>query len=61
MKLPFTWTDRLWMGIAWNLPRGLVYWCTVRAGARVTTGEYSSQVVPDLTFMDTLERWGRGK
>jgi hypothetical protein len=34
-----------------------VYFASIRLGANATTGEYSSQVVPELRFMDALERW----
>lgn len=39
------------------LPRWLVYWCAIRLGAHATTGQYGDTVVPDLRFMDALERW----
>lgn len=41
----------------WHLPRSIVYWSAIRVGAHATTGDYSSQVVPDLLFMDALKRW----
>ena len=50
-------SERIWMWIAWRLPRTLVMWCAVRIGANATQGEYSSQVVPDLSFMDAMQRW----
>lgn len=43
--------------IAARMPRWLVYHCAIRLGVHATTGEYSSQVVPELTFMDALQRW----
>lgn len=49
--------DRIWQTIAWLLPRSLVKWCAVRVGANATTGRYSSQEVPALSFMDALQRW----
>jgi hypothetical protein len=49
--------ERLWKKLAWMLPRKLVYWCAIRVAANATTGIYSSQVVPDLTAMDAIERW----
>jgi len=49
--------DRTWMWLADHLPRKLVYWAMVRAGVHATTGEHSSQEVPELTFMDALDRW----
>ena len=50
-------TEQAWTWIAWHLPRTLVMWCAVRVGAHASTGKYSSQVVPDLSFMDALQRW----
>lgn len=49
--------ERVWMWIAWHLPRTLVMWAAVRLMAWATTGEYSNTVVPDLTAMDALKRW----
>jgi hypothetical protein len=49
--------EKLLMGIAWRLPRSLVMWCAIRVGAHATQGQYSGQVVPDLTFMDAVRRW----
>lgn len=45
------------MQIAWLLPRKLVYWCAIRVGASATVGEHSGQIVPDLRFMEAIERW----
>lgn len=41
----------------WKLPRRLVYFCAIRVGAHATTNEYGDTVVPDLKFMDALQRW----
>lgn len=49
--------DKAWMWLAWLMPRRLAYWCTIRLGAHATTGKYSAQVVPELTFTDALKRW----
>ena len=43
--------------IAYLLPRRIVYWATIRAGAHATTGQWSDQEVPAVTLMDTLKRW----
>ena len=48
---------KLWMWLAWKLPKTLAYWATIRVAAYGTTGKYSSQVVPDLTVVDALKRW----
>lgn len=51
--------QRTWMWVAWKLPHKLVYWAMIRAGAAVTTREpWTNTVVPEMTFMDALERWG---
>jgi hypothetical protein len=39
------------------MPRSVVYWCSVRLMAHATVGEFSSQVVPELTALDALKRW----
>lgn len=50
--------DRFNKWLAWRLPKRLVLWCAVRVIAAATQGKYSDQVVPDLTAMDALKRWG---
>ncbi len=50
-------TEKIWTWIAWHLPRGLVYWSAMMLGVNATTGEFGSQIVPDLTFMDAIKRW----
>ena len=49
--------EKLWIWIAWHLPKMLVMWCGMRIGAKATTGKYGDTVVPDLTFMDAMGRW----
>ena len=49
--------EKIAQAIAWRLPRRLVYWCAVRLMAHATQGQYSSQVVPELSAMDALQRW----
>jgi hypothetical protein len=50
--------EKFWMWLAWHLPKELVKWSGVRLVAHATQGEYSDTVVPELTAMDALERWG---
>ena len=47
--------------IAWKLPTSVVMWATYRAIAHATTGEYSKQIVPDLSAMDAVARWSDDK
>lgn len=59
-ELRYQWNkqcERAAMAIAWAMPKWLVKWCAVRVFAHATTGEYSSQVVPELTFSTALQRW----
>ena len=49
--------ENIQMAIAWAMPRWLVYFCALRLVVHATQGRYSSQVVPDLTAVEALERW----
>ena len=51
--------NRFYSWLSFRLPRKLVYFCAVRLFAEVTTGKYSSTVVPELTVIDALKRFGR--
>jgi len=47
----------LWFKLVKHLPKKLIYFCAMQLGAIVTTGEYSSTIVPDLTFMEAVKRY----
>ena len=47
--------DKVW--IAWKLPRRLIEWATIRLVAHATSGQYSNQIVPNLTTVEALRRW----
>jgi hypothetical protein len=49
--------DRFMRFLAWLLPKRLVMWCAYRVGSHATQGKYSKQVVPDLMFIEAMERW----
>ena len=49
--------ERFLMFLVWKLPKVIVYWCFIRLSANASTGQYSNQVVPDLTVLDALKRW----
>ena len=49
--------DGLLWAAAYLMPRNLVARATTRLGAEVTTGRWSSTVVPELPLMDALKRW----
>ena len=49
------------MWVAWHLPKRITMWAAIRVGAHATTGKYGKygkQIVPELTFMDALKRFG---
>lgn len=49
--------DKLKMGIAWLMPRWLVYWCAVRLISHATTGKYSHADSTEIRAMTALRRW----
>lgn len=49
--------EQLFIKFIWRLPNKIAYWCAIRVGVNATTGKYSNQIVPDLSFMDALQRW----
>ena len=51
--------ERFMVFLVWKLPKELVYWSAIRVSAHATTGQYSDQVVPELTVCDALKRWER--
>jgi hypothetical protein len=51
-------SEKIWMWLAWRLPRRLVYWCAIRLGS-YGTRIYREQEVPALLFMDALQRWDK--
>ena len=51
--------EKVQFWIAWKMPRWLVYFCSVRLMAHATQGENGDTVVPELTAMDALKRWGK--
>lgn len=49
--------DKVWLWLAYLLPKTLVMWASVRMISNATTGQYSKQIVPDLSAMEALRRW----
>jgi len=41
------------------MPKKLKYWVAIEVMVHGTTGKYSSQVVPELTALDGLKRYGK--
>lgn len=48
----------LWFWFVKRLPKKLIYFCTMQLGAEVTTGRYGNTIVPELTFVDAVKRYG---
>ena len=51
--------EQIWMEMANQLPKPLVYWATIRLLGHATTGKWARQEVPALTIMTALDRWER--
>lgn len=49
--------EKVWMWIAWKLPKTLVMFASVRMIAHATQGKYGTTIVPELSAMDALKRW----
>ena len=47
-----------WHFIVNLLPKKLVYFCFIRVMAYATTGKYNDTVVPKLSGMDAVKRYG---
>ncbi len=51
--------EKVWMGLAWLLPKQLVYWASIRLIAHATTGKFGNTVVPELSGIEALNRWNQ--
>ncbi len=49
--------EKMWTGLAWALPKQLVYWCSIRLMAHATVGDYGNTDPSTLNAMDALKRW----
>jgi hypothetical protein len=50
-------SERVVRAIVWRLPKVVVYWAAIRVISHATSGQWSSQIVPELHAVDALERW----
>ncbi len=50
-----------WYWIVRRLPKRLVYFCFMHVMAYCTTRKYGDTVVPELTGMDAIKRYGDDK
>jgi hypothetical protein len=49
--------EKLWIWLAWKLPKPLVYWATIRLGAHATQDQWGNESPTDLLMMTALKRW----
>ena len=47
-----------WYWLVDKLPKKLIYFSFMHVMAHATTGEYSNTIVPELTGMDAINRYG---
>ena len=51
-------SERIWMWLAWHLPRRLVYFAVCRAGAWATTrGEGVHNTPDEVGILERMWRW----
>ena len=49
--------DKFWLWLVRRLPDKLIYWACIHMAAYATSGEYSNQEVPSLTWDQMCKRW----
>ena len=49
---------KFYTNISRIIPRKIVYYCAINLMAYATTGKYSGTVVPELSGMDAVKRFG---
>jgi hypothetical protein len=49
--------EKIWIWIAWKLPKDLVKWVISRAFANATTGIYSNTECTSITAVEVMQRW----
>ena len=50
-----------WYWLVKKLPKKLVYFCFMHVMAYSTTGKYGNTIVPELTGMNAIDRYGNDK
>ena len=50
-----------WYWLVSILPKSLVYFSFMHVMAHATTGKYGNTIVPELTGMDAIDRYGEDK
>ncbi len=57
MRIFREYKEKIILYIAWHLPKSIVKWAYYRVLAHATTGKYSTQEVPLLTWQQAADRW----
>ena len=52
------WIEKRQRTIAWLLPKGIVKWCFYSVLAHATSGRWSNQLVPGMSWEIAAQRWG---
>ena len=50
-----------WYWIVNKLPKRLIYFCFLHVMSYATTGKYGNTIVPELSGMDAIQRYGDDK
>ncbi len=50
-----------WYWVVDRLPKKLVYFCFMKVMVYSTTGKYGNTIVPELSGMDAISRYGKDK
>ena len=50
-----------WYWLVAKLPNKLIYFCFMHVMAYSTTGKYGNMIVPELTGIDAIKRYGDDK
>ena len=49
--------EKIWVWIAWRLPRVLVMWASIRLMAHATQGKWGNECPDGVDVMTALQRW----
>lgn len=49
--------EKVYMWLAWRIPKTLAYWVFVRVFSNATTGAWSNEEVPGVTCEQAMRRW----
>ena len=52
---------KFWYWLVDKLPRKIIYFCFMHVMVYTTTGKYGNTIVPELSGMDAIKRYGDDK